>query len=178
MIFYDNFVGVSSVVFVISFILAMGLLCLSDYLMSKICKILGIVFVLVSTLTFGFSIFAVGVFNGNPVISIEPNKTYLDTEASTTEVHIRPLDETPYFLVQENGEYIYRSTDTDSKGNSKIDASKCEFKFSDEKPGISIQSITTKCHADWFFLYDDKTEQEQKYLITIPSRESILNLDE
>lgn len=177
MISFDDFIMALLVVFVVSFILAMGLLYLSYY-WPKICKILGIVILVVFAFTFGFGVFVIGVFGENSVLNIEPNKTYLGSEVSTTEIHICPLDETPYFLVQENGEYIYRSTDADSKENSKIDASQCEFEFSNKKPGISIQNITTKCRAEWLFLYNVKTKQEQKYLITVPSKESILNLDE
>lgn len=177
MISFDDFIMALLVVFVVSFILAMGLLYLSYY-WPKICKILGIVILVVFAFTFGFGVFVIGVFGENSVLNIEPNKTYLDPEASTTEIHIRPLDETPYFLVRDKGEYIYQSIDANDKETYRIDASQCEFKFSDEKPGISIQSITTKCRAEWLFLYNVKTRQEQKYLITIPSRESILNLDE
>lgn len=177
MISCDDFIMASLVVFVSSFILAMGLFYLSYY-WSKICRILGIVFVVVFVFAFGFGVFVMGVFDENSVLNIEPNKTYLDPEVSTAEIHICPLDETPYFLVQDKDEYIYQSIDADDKETYRIDASQCEFKFSDEKPGIFMQNITTKCRAEWFFLYNDKTEQKQKYLITVPSKESILNLDE
>ena len=168
--FFADFTMVMMIVFIVSFALTLLLLYWS--------RILAIIPLLICVFTLGFVVLVFGVFTEDPALSIEPNETRLDTEVLMTEVHIRPLDETPYFLVQENGEYIYRSTDADSKENSKIDASQCEFEFSNKKPGISIQNITTKCRAEWLFLYNVKTKQEQKYLITVPSKESILNLDE
>ena len=167
--FFADFTMVMMIVFIVSFALTLLLLYWSRFL--------AIIPLLVCVFTLGFVVLVFGVFTEKPALSIEPNETRLDTEVSMTEAHIRPLDKTPYYLIRNGEKYIYRSMDGDDGKAPEIDVSRCKVKFGSEEPSVAIQSTTITRRMEWLFLYNYKTEQEEKILITVPNEESILNLD-
>ena len=167
--FFADFTIVMLIVLIVSYALTLLLLYWS--------RILAIIPLLVCIFTLCFAFLVFGVFTERPALNIEPNETRLDTEVSMTEVHIRPLDKTPYYLIRNGEKYIYRSMDGDDGKAPEIDVSRCEIKFGSEEPSVAIQSTTITRRIEWLFLYNYKTEQEKKILITVTNEESILNLD-
>lgn len=174
---WDGFVAMMLLVFTVTGIC--GALLIFVGMFARLFRVIGSILLILCLLSFFSGISAGAMFDEESALNIETNKTYSEPEVvSTEEIPLRALDEIPHYLVRSNGELLCRSAYENSKEPLRADESQCKFRFCNEEPTLEIQAVETKYHAEWLFLYADRVKQEQKIIITIPSKGSILNLDE
>ena len=107
-------------------------------------------------------------------------KVYEEPEITmSTEIPLTTFKNTDYYLIKEDGKYRYCcKAVTNNDNGSKAEISKCKITYSDEAPSLTTKEIAREWRSEWLFMYDSGTEEKTVYYFTIPSKNSILDLDE
>lgn len=142
----------------------------------RICKIIAVVSFVIALLT--TVVFLVFNILFSPMTTLA-ERVYEDPKIiSSTEIQLTALDNTEYYLVRGGEEYRYYSQDeSNDEQPLKVETSQCQIEYSSSTPTLTIEKASKNWHREWLFLYEDGTGTETKYIFTIPSKDSILDLD-